>query len=93
MGKRRRRGIRAESIVTVDGDCDMSCDVVGDDQLEFWFGPVTDGLHLYFDKSGFVKFMRVVDETMARAALNTAGACMAFAVSADERSRKAHRLD
>ena len=51
---RRRRGIEVESVVTVDADCDMSCDVV-DDQVEFWFAPVTDGLHFYFDWPGLAK--------------------------------------
>ncbi|HEX5405955.1 MAG TPA: hypothetical protein VFX16_27075 [Pseudonocardiaceae bacterium] len=88
MGK--RSGIEAESVVTVDGECDMSCEVLGDDQIEFWFGPVTDGLHLYFDKSGFAKFMRVVDEMRARVAKIPRGECVELMVNADERSRRAH---
>ena len=89
--RRRRCGIQAESVVTVDGDCDMSCDVVGDDQIEFWFGPVTDGLHLYFDRLGFAKFLRVVEEMTARVAAVPRGERMVFTVNADERSREAHR--
>lgn len=86
---RRRRGIEVESVVTVDADCDMSCDVV-DDQIEFWFGPVTDGLHFYFDWPGLAKFMRVVSETVAQAKTIPRGERMDFTVNADERSRKAH---
>jgi hypothetical protein len=90
MGKRRRRGIEAESVVTVDGDCDMSCEALGDDQIEFWFGPMIDGLHLYFDKSGFAKFMRVVEEMTTRVAKIPRGEEIEVMVSADERSRRAH---
>jgi hypothetical protein len=92
MGRRRRRcGIEAESVVTVDGDCDMSCDVVSDDQIEFWFGPVTDGLHLYFDRLGFAKFLCVVEQMTARMAAVPRGERMEFTVSADERSQEARK--
>ena len=90
MGKRGRRGIEAESLVTVDGDCDMTCEVLGDDQIEFWFGPMIDGLHLYFDKAGLAKFMRVVEEMRTRVAKIPRGEDIAVMVSADERSRRAH---
>jgi hypothetical protein len=91
MGRPGRRGIEAESIVTVHSDCDISCEVVGDDQIEFWFGPVTDGLHLYFDRPGFAKFMCVVDEMRVRTAAMPSVEQMPFTVHADERSRQVHR--
>ena len=90
MGKQRRRGIEAESLVTVDGDCDMSCEALGDNQIEFWFGPMIDGLHLYFDKAGFAKFMRVVEEMRTRVAKIPRGEEIEVMVSADEHSRRAH---
>jgi hypothetical protein len=90
MGRPQRRGIEIESVITVQGDCDITCDVMGDEQIEFWFGPMIDGLHLYFDWPGFVKFMRVAAEMTARATAIPRGQRLEFTVYADERSRKAH---
>ena len=52
------RGIAADSCVTVDGNCPISCEVV-DDQIEFRFGDDESGLHLFFEGSGFVRFLHV----------------------------------
>jgi hypothetical protein len=49
----------ADFAVSVDGACLIRCEVLGD-QIEFWFGDVGSGLHLYFDRPGYARFAQVL---------------------------------
>lgn len=48
----------ADFAVTMDVACSVRCEVLGD-QIEFWFGDVGSGLHAYFDRRGYDRFVQV----------------------------------
>lgn len=82
-------GIAVEATVTVDGDCDMSCEVV-DDQIRLIFGRAATGLHVYFDRPGLNKLLAVTRAAMTYVR-TTQGEKIDFMVSADASSRQEHR--
>lgn len=82
-------GIAVEATVTVDGDCDMSCEVL-DDQIQLIFGRIATGLHVYFDWPALDKLLAVLRAAMRRVEMTPAGTPACFTVSADANSRQAH---
>jgi hypothetical protein len=63
MSYQRMNG--ADFAATAAGDCLIRCEVLGD-QIEFWFGDVGSGLHLYFDPAGYHKFAQVESDMVER---------------------------
>lgn len=55
----------ADFAATIAGACLVRCEVLGD-QVEFWFGDVGSGLHLYFDRPGYHKFAQVQSDMVGR---------------------------
>jgi hypothetical protein len=55
----------ADFAATVEGACLIRCEVLGD-QIEFWFGDVGSGLHVYFDRPGYHKFAQVQSDMVQR---------------------------
>jgi hypothetical protein len=83
------RGIDVESVVTVDGNCAVSCAVIGD-EIEFILGPPTNGLVLYFNWQGLSKFLGVAGAMVTQVREAPPGKQVRVSVSADERSRQVH---
>lgn len=82
-------GIDVAVSITIDSDCDMSCEVV-DDQVLFIFGRRETGLLLYLDWPTLHKFLRVVGAAVQHAQSTPAGQPSDFMVSADASSRREH---
>lgn len=82
-------GIDIESMVTVDCNCYMSCEVMAD-EVQFIFGRINDGLCLSFDWAALLKFVRMMHVTMNRMQTESDSRKAWFMVSADDRSRDAH---
>jgi hypothetical protein len=83
------RGIQTESVITVDGDCYLSCSFPGD-EFKFLFGPVHNGLTLYMTWDGLAKFLSVLSSVIARIGEALPGKPVELSISADEPSRLAH---
>lgn len=82
-------GIDVETIVSVDGNCRMSCRVVGD-EIEFVFGRTNDGLRLAFDGHGLLRFMRLARAMVERLDGVPGEQLPDFMVSADKASYAEH---
>jgi hypothetical protein len=83
-------GIAVEAAVTVDGNCDVSCEVV-DDQIRLIFGRTDTGLQLYFDWPGLDRLLAVTRAAMTRVQMTPQDTKIDFMVSADATAREAHR--
>lgn len=88
-GRERVLGIQTESVITVDGDCYLSGSYLGE-ELKFMFGPVHNGLMLYFTWDGLAKFLGVLATMIARIGDPPPDNAAEISVSADEQSRLAH---
>lgn len=73
----------ADFAATVDGACLIRCEVLGD-QIEFWFGDVASGLHLYFDPPGYHKFARIQSDMVKRLRTATDRTSTSFVVGDDD---------
>jgi hypothetical protein len=81
----RQRLEGADFAVTVDGCCFIRCEVL-DNQIEFWFGDVGSGLHLYFDLPGYAKFAQVQSDMIKRLRGVPDGTPISFVVGDDDRA-------
>jgi hypothetical protein len=81
MGSERMEG--ADFSVTVDGTCWLRCEVINN-QIEYWFGDVGSGLHLFFDRPGFAKWAEVQSEVVERLQAVPTGAQISFVVGDDD---------
>ena len=77
------RGVAADVSVTVNDQCQMSCEV-DNDETRFQFGSATTGLRLDFDWQGFVRFMRVADAVIEQLRAIPDGAPIDFVVTATD---------
>ena len=76
------RGMVTDSVVTVDGTCRMSCEVLNQ-QVQFLFGDHTGGLHLFLDWDGYVKFVKLQAVVVERFFTLPPGAPIRFVVGDD----------
>lgn len=82
-------GIAVETTVTVDGDCDMSCEIF-EGEIKVYFGHGDNMMQLYLDWPGLHRLVTVLDAAIRRVGQIPAGQPVRFMVSADERSRREH---
>jgi UDP-2,3-diacylglucosamine pyrophosphatase LpxH len=73
----------ADFAVTIDDACPIRCEVLGD-QIEFWFGDVGSGLHLFFDRRAYVRFAQVQSDMVDRLRNAPDGARISFVVGDDD---------
>ena len=59
------QGIAVNAWVTVDGDCSLSCDVIGD-QAQFEFGTSTGSLNLIASETGLARLATVANDALTR---------------------------
>jgi hypothetical protein len=76
------RGIDLEAVVTVDGTTVMSCQVLSD-EIEFRFGPLDTGLHLFFDPPGLANFLKVVANMVEHLGATSSDGKRCFKVTSD----------
>lgn len=87
--RERACGIDVESVVTVDGDCAMSCRAAHG-EIQVLFGPATNGLVLYFDWSSLTKLLGLILSVITQANQPPPKQPADITVHADEQSREAH---
>lgn len=85
----RAGGIDVQSVVTVDGDCAMSCRA-DRGEIQVVFGPATNGVVLFFDWSGLTKLLGLILSVITQAQQTGSGDSAGVIVHADEPSREAH---
>ena len=75
------QGIATDSWVLINGDCALSCEVIGD-QAQFEFGHGTSSLHLNASEEGLVKLVQVATEALNRLLAIPEGEEVCFSLTA-----------
>lgn len=75
------QGIATDSWVLINGDCVLSCEVIGD-QAQFEFGHGTSALHLNTSEEGLVKLVQVATEALHRLLAIPEGEEVCFSLTA-----------
>jgi hypothetical protein len=75
------QGIAVDSWVSVDGQCWLSCDVIGD-QAQFDFGHSTGSLHLNVSEAALARLVQVATEALTRFQAIPDGEEVCFSVTA-----------